>query len=153
MVFPKTLCDDISSSDYGATDKASFSLSFSFLCLANGDNWFGVHSPRGRGSVFLAMGHSFRRTSILAFLDQNVLGVGAFCDLTMSAFASMSKLTPVIIEPGKEKKTSSVKQRNLYPERAPVWLDVMAKFVIAQYYFEYANANGAMKEKKCKYEI
>ncbi|GBM00185.1 hypothetical protein AVEN_271434-1, partial [Araneus ventricosus] len=34
MVFPKTLCDDISSSDYGATDKASFSLSFSFLCLA-----------------------------------------------------------------------------------------------------------------------
>ncbi|GBN61376.1 hypothetical protein AVEN_109117-1 [Araneus ventricosus] len=34
MVFPRTLCDDISSSDYGATDKASFSLSFPFLCLA-----------------------------------------------------------------------------------------------------------------------
>ncbi|GBO44006.1 hypothetical protein AVEN_212818-1 [Araneus ventricosus] len=34
MVFAKTLCDDISSSDYGATDKASFSLSFSFLSLA-----------------------------------------------------------------------------------------------------------------------
>ncbi|GBL89265.1 hypothetical protein AVEN_16628-1 [Araneus ventricosus] len=34
MVFPRTLCDDISSSDYGATDKASFSFSFSFLCLA-----------------------------------------------------------------------------------------------------------------------
>ncbi|GBO22040.1 hypothetical protein AVEN_53147-1, partial [Araneus ventricosus] len=34
MVYPKTLCDDISSSDYGATDKASFSLSFFFLCLA-----------------------------------------------------------------------------------------------------------------------
>ncbi|GBN01560.1 hypothetical protein AVEN_51657-1, partial [Araneus ventricosus] len=34
MVFPKTLCDDISSSDYEATDKASLSLSFSFLCLA-----------------------------------------------------------------------------------------------------------------------
>ncbi|GBM57198.1 hypothetical protein AVEN_197669-1 [Araneus ventricosus] len=34
MVFPRTLCDDISSSDYGATDKASFSFSSSFLCLA-----------------------------------------------------------------------------------------------------------------------
>ncbi|GBL94921.1 hypothetical protein AVEN_187441-1 [Araneus ventricosus] len=34
MVFPRILCDDISSSDYGATDKASFSFSFSFLCLA-----------------------------------------------------------------------------------------------------------------------
>ncbi|GBO03546.1 hypothetical protein AVEN_99338-1, partial [Araneus ventricosus] len=34
MVFPRTLCDDISSSDYGATDKASFSLSFFYLCLA-----------------------------------------------------------------------------------------------------------------------
>ncbi|GBN03035.1 Very long-chain specific acyl-CoA dehydrogenase, mitochondrial [Araneus ventricosus] len=34
MVFQKTLCDNISSSDYGATDKASFSLSFFFLCLA-----------------------------------------------------------------------------------------------------------------------
>ncbi|GBM13158.1 hypothetical protein AVEN_64363-1, partial [Araneus ventricosus] len=34
MVFPKTLCDDISSSDYGATDQASLSLSFFFLCLA-----------------------------------------------------------------------------------------------------------------------
>ncbi|GBN32100.1 hypothetical protein AVEN_205103-1 [Araneus ventricosus] len=34
MVFPRTLCDDISSSDFGSTDKASFSFSFSFLCLA-----------------------------------------------------------------------------------------------------------------------
>ncbi|GBM37005.1 hypothetical protein AVEN_31854-1 [Araneus ventricosus] len=34
MVFPRTLCDDISSSDFRATDKASFSFSFSFLCLA-----------------------------------------------------------------------------------------------------------------------
>ncbi|GBL81681.1 hypothetical protein AVEN_204451-1, partial [Araneus ventricosus] len=55
MVFPKTLCDDISSGDYGATDK---DFSPSLPLFGNSNNWFGVHSPRGphgHASFFLAM--------------------------------------------------------------------------------------------------
>ncbi|GBN36567.1 hypothetical protein AVEN_231779-1 [Araneus ventricosus] len=60
MVFPKTLCDDISSSDHGATDKAFFSFapSLPLSLFSNSNNWFGVNSlrgPHGLASFFLAM--------------------------------------------------------------------------------------------------
>ncbi|GBO24502.1 hypothetical protein AVEN_120741-1 [Araneus ventricosus] len=47
MVFPRTLCDDISSSDSGATGTKPFSPSLYLPLFGNSNNWFGVHSPRG----------------------------------------------------------------------------------------------------------
>ncbi|GBN15269.1 hypothetical protein AVEN_140963-1 [Araneus ventricosus] len=85
MIFPKTLCDDISSSDYGATDKA-FSPSPPLPLFGNSNNWFGVHSPRGphgHASFFLAMVESplfqecenFKRIKVIVRVD-NYFGKG-----------------------------------------------------------------------------
>ncbi|GBN29021.1 hypothetical protein AVEN_63548-1 [Araneus ventricosus] len=103
MVFPRTLCDDISSSDFGATDKASFSFSFSFLCLAT--------AITGLAFIFLVVAVAFPWPCILEFSDSNdihihilAISCGQFCVVIGDL---INRVADMCIDPGETNGVTS----------------------------------------------